>query len=374
VIRLVAVLVVLAAAPHAAAERTRTFAGSIQLDYLATTDRDAREHTLDGATVELSLRLAVDLSHSASATAKVCYACHGFETGMAYVELRAADELRLRVGRLTPSFGAFPQRHDPANHNTSDKPLPYDMGRMLRLREWNEGILPSPWVDNGVELVGTHFFDGGQLDYSAYVISGPKGPADAADFDFTLSRSPQLYYVDNNSEPTAGGRLGGTIELATDARLELGASVMAGRYDPDAKLAFAIGGVDAALQLGALALRAEYLVRYTEFAIGDDPSSRLKYGAAGGTYADYFVKDGFDLEAEYELGRFTAIARWDGVRRSGNVLATSPLRSRSALLRYTAAGTFRLRSGMRVKASVEYYDFSDFSDEPALHVGIASAF
>lgn len=55
-----------------------------------------------------------------------------------------ADELNFRVGRLTPAFGSFPLRHDPANHRTSDKPLPYDMGRMLRFREWNEGVLPAP--------------------------------------------------------------------------------------------------------------------------------------------------------------------------------------------------------------------------------------
>src|SRR5215212_8775831 len=146
--------------------RTRTFAGSVQLDYLAVPTEDpARRFTLDGATVELSLKLNVDLSSSTSASVKVCFACHGFDVGMAYVDLRAAGELRLRVGRMTPSFGAFPQRHDPANHHTSDKPLPYDMGRMLRRDDWNEGILPAPWVDNGVEIGGTHFFEHGHHDY-----------------------------------------------------------------------------------------------------------------------------------------------------------------------------------------------------------------
>src|SRR5207237_2426714 len=135
------------------ADRARTFAGSLQLDYLAApTEPQPRQSTLDGATVELSLKLAVDFSQSASANVKACFACHGFETGMAYVELRAADELRLRVGRMTPAFGSFPLRHDPANHLTSDKPLPYDMGRMLRRIDWNEGILPAPWVDTGIEV------------------------------------------------------------------------------------------------------------------------------------------------------------------------------------------------------------------------------
>src|SRR5512138_1776529 len=187
---------------------TRTFAGSLQLDYLAVpTEARARRFTLDGATVELSMKLSADLTSSTSVSVKACFACHGFEAGMAYVELRAADELHLRVGRMTPSFGNFPSRHDPANHRTSDKPLPYDMGRMLRRDEWNEGVLPAPWVDNGIEVGGTHFFESGQIDYAVFVMAGPKGAADAADFDFIASRTPSQYYVDNNSQPMIGGRL-----------------------------------------------------------------------------------------------------------------------------------------------------------------------
>ena len=70
----------------------RTFAGSIQLDYLAVANEaHARQTTLDGATVELSLKLTKDFSKNMSATVKVCFACHGFEAGMAYIEMRAAD-------------------------------------------------------------------------------------------------------------------------------------------------------------------------------------------------------------------------------------------------------------------------------------------
>jgi hypothetical protein len=44
------------------------------------------------------------------------------------------------------------------------------------------------------------------------------------------------------------------------------------------------------------------------------------------------------------------------------------------MLRYTAALSYRLRAAMRLKLSSEYYDSSDFDDEVALHVGIASPF
>ena len=359
----------------AAADRTQSFAGSVQLDYLAApTEAQPRQSTLDGATVEMSLKLNVDFSPSVSASIKVCFACHGFEAGLAMIEMRASDELRLRVGRMTPELGAFPTRHDPANHDTSDKPLPYDMGRMLRLREWNEGVLPAPWVDNGVELVGTHFFAHGQLDYAAYAISGPKGAADATDFDFTLSRSPSEYYVDNNSQPSLGGRLSVTTEVQ-DTTLAVGASGMAGHYDPAALLGFAIAGADATLQTRHFALRTEYLARWTQMAMGTDPAARFKYGPTpAGQLADYFFKDGFYAEAEWTHGPLGLIARWDGLRRRGNVIASSPLRSESAVLRYTAAAVWRFQSGIRLKASIEAYDFSDFSDAIAAHLGLAASF
>src|SRR5262249_45690135 len=163
------------------------------LDYLAVpTNPHIRSSTLDGTTAELSLKMSIDFTSIASASVKVCFACHGFEAAAAFVDLRAADELTVRVGRFTPEFGSFPQRGDPANHRTNDKPLPYDMGRMLRHSDvdWNEGILPAPWVDNGIELLGTWFVRGGRVDYAAYILSGPKAAAGAADFDFISSREP----------------------------------------------------------------------------------------------------------------------------------------------------------------------------------------
>ncbi|MDB4954250.1 MAG: hypothetical protein JWO36_1819 [Myxococcales bacterium] len=354
----------------------RTFAGSLQLDYLSVpTDRHARDTTLDGATVELSLKLTKDFSKDFSASVKVCFACHGFEAGMAFVEYRAADELRIKVGRMTPAFGSFPLRHDPANHLTSDKPLPYDMGRMIRRNDWNEGILPAPWVDNGIEVAGTHFMDGGQLDYAVYAVSGPKGTPDAVDFDFVESRSPSQYYVDNNSEPSLGARISGSIDLTDSSILVVGASGMAGHYDAERKLGFMIAGGDAVLQVGSAYLRAEYLIRRTQMALGDNPATTFKYGpGANGKFDDWFLKDGFYVEGELPVGSTSLIARWDGLRRDGNVLAASPLSSYSRIFRYTAGVAVKLKSGIRIKSSVELYDFSDFQDELAVHLGVATPF
>lgn len=357
----------------------RNFALSGQIDYLLVpSDPQARTFSLSGFTAELALKLAADFNDHLSANVKLCYGCHGFETGMAYFDLRVADELNFRVGRFIPSFGEFPLRHDPANHRTADKPLPYDMGRMLRLREWNMSILPAPYVDNGVEINGTHWFgDTIQFDYALYLVSGFKGASDGLDLDFVQSRSGNLYYVDNNSVPAFGGRLALTVNFGDDVTASLGVSGHYGTYDPDAELDYTVLGADFFLRIGALNLRGEYLLRRTRFGVGDDPQSRFRYDGydSSGHFVDFFTKDGFYIEADHPLGRrIELVARFDGMRRIGNVPVASALRRESAVLRYTLGTNFIIARGVRVKLSGELWDFSDFDDELAFHLGLVAAF
>jgi len=356
-------------------ELQRNFAGSIQVDYMAVPTEDvARKIAFDGATLELSMKLAIDFGPNTSANVKVCYACHGFEVGMAFFDMRVADQLNFRVGRFSPAFGEFPLRHDPANHRTSDKPLPYDMGRMLRHQDWNEGILPAPWVDNGIEISGTQYFQKlTQLDYAVYAIMGPRANAGALDFDFVQSHNP--VYLDNNSRPSIGGRLAGTLGLGESSTVSLGVSGMYGTYDPDNKLTFLIGGADLVLRLNAVFFRTEYLIRRTEFDLGPTPQTTFRYGPGpDGKYDDFLVKDGFYTELEFPVGPFDFVGRWDGLRRRGNVPIASPLRSTSEVLRYTVAMTYRVWQALRIKLSGEFYDFSDFADEGVIHLGLAGPF
>jgi hypothetical protein len=351
----------------------RNFAGSIQLDYMAVPSESVgRQIALDAATAEVSMKVTQDFGDNVSASIKLCVACHGIEAGMAFFDLRVADELNFRVGRFTPQFGSFPIRYDPANHRTSDKPLPYDMGRMLRFSEWNMGILPSPWVDNGIELSGAHYFsDDVRLDYAGYAVAGPRSANDAADFDYRLSRSGDAYYVDNNSRPSLGANAALNI-VRGKTTITGGASGMFGTYDPLNKLHYQLAGAHLVLQFARVFLRAEYLARRTEMALGDDPAQRFKYGPGkNGRYDPYFLKQGFYTELELPAGdRVDFILRWDGLRRQGNVLRTSELRSDSALLRYTAGASFKVRGATRIKLSGEFYDFSDFADEIAIHVAL----
>ncbi|HKU43345.1 MAG TPA: hypothetical protein VJR89_34525 [Polyangiales bacterium] len=362
--------------PQGARSQEHNFAGSLQTNYLGVvTDKDAFKQTLDGFTNELSIKVAVDFNDNVSANVKLCYGCHGVELGMAFADLRIIDELNFRIGRFTPAFGDFPLRHDPANHRTSDKPLPYDMGRMLRMREFNFGVLPAPYVDQGIEISGTHWFgDDVQFDYAVHAIGGLRSSSDELDLDFIKSRS--VYYVDNNSEPAVGGRLALTIDLSEDVLLTVGGSVMAGRPDTSRELYYAIAGADVYLRLWSFDLHAEYLIRRQQFPLGDDPDNTFRYGPnADGQYDDFFIKDGFYIEGTLPVSqRIELVARFDGLRRIGNVTINSPLRERSGMLRYTAGLNVVLDGSVRLKFSGEVYDFSDFDDEVALNAGVAAAF
>ncbi len=354
------------------------YAGSLQGSYQnVVTQEDGRDLSLDQFIAELTFKIAVDFDDNISANVKACYGCHGFEVDQAFLDLRVADELNFRVGRFNPSFGEFPLRHDPANHDTVNKPLPYDMGRAVRFRDYNIAVLPAPYVDTGIEINGTHFFgDVAQFDYAAYVVGGLRGNADGFDVDFLQSRTPGFYYIDNNSSPAFGGRALLTFTLGDAGLLSLGGSGMFGYYDPDRTLSYAIVGTDLVLRLGDFDFRAEYLVRRSEFALGSEPEQRFRFGpGAGNEFSDYFLLHGFYGEASVRvIEELELFGRMDGLYRAGNVPATSPLRSESLVLRYSAGGQISVNDYVRIKLQADYYDFSDFGDEVALSTALAGSF
>ena len=368
------------AGPAAAIERN--FAGSAQLDYhFVPTAHQAKANpsAFDGFTMEFAGKLAVDFSEHVSANMKVCYGCHGFEADMMYFDVRVADELNFRIGRFSPSFGAFNLRHDPANHRFSDKPLPYDMGRMLRMRQWNQGVLPAPFPDNGLEVNGAKWFGASvQLDYAAYAVTGFKADARPLDIDFKLSRSPQAYYVDNNARPTFGGRAALTLKLGDTSDLTLGLSTMYGTYDPNNDQSYLILGGDATLRLDKTNIRAEYLGRRTEFSTAD--RTVFKYLVAG-SRGDFSMKHGAYLEVEQALTpELDLMGRVDGMYRVGNVEANSELARRSSVFRYTIGAAYAIERGLRLKFSTELWDFSDKDAtsgrklDVSMHTALAGSF
>jgi len=371
--------VLIAPAPAAAVDRN--FAGSLQYDYHLVPSQMQRNDdpsVFEGSTLELAFKLAVDITDQFSANVKVCYGCHGIETDMAYVEYRPADEIGFRVGRFSPTFGSFNLRHDPANHRTADKPLPYDMGRMLRMRDWNMGVLPSPFPDNGVEIAGAHWFgDVVQLDWAAHAVSGFKGANAGPDLDFVQSRDGSLYYVDNNGVPTVGGRLGATIRFGERSDLGFGVSVIHGPHDPEGDLAYTIGGADLALRIARTQVRLEYLVRRQELDVSDPSIFKYEVPAEHG---DYFMKHGAYVEVEQAVSdAVDVIGRVDGLYRVGNLPAAAPLLARSAVIRYTVGSAVTIQRGLRLKTSAELWSFSDRGavdrhNEVTFHAGAVATF
>jgi len=362
--------------PRGARTQEHNFAGSLQANYTyVPTDKHARDLGFDAMTTELSLKVAVDFTDQVSANVKFCYSCHGVELGMAFIDMRVSDEFNVRVGRFNPAFGDFVLRHDPANHRTADKPLPYDMGRMLRMNDFNQGVLPSPYVDQGVEVNGTHWFgDSIQLDYAAYAVGGLRAATSDLDVDWVQMRSQ--YYIDNNSEPSVGGRLSLTFAGSSALSATLGGSFMWGHLDPQRKNAYWVAGADLYLRIARFDLHAEYLLRRTEYAVGADPDSSFKYGPSkSGRYDGFFLKDGFYVEGNWPAWtRLEFVGRFDGLRRLGNVSFNSPLSKDAAVLRYTLGVNVVLDGSVRLKFSGEYYDFSDFDDEVAVNAGVVAAF
>jgi hypothetical protein len=366
---LVVTLLVALAMPREVLAVDTNFAGSAQIDYHfvpTTKDANARASTFDGFTLELSGKVAIDFSDRLSANLKVCYGCHGFETDMAYFDYRLADEIGFRLGRFSPSFGGFNVRHDPGNHRLSDKPLPYDMGRMLRLRGWNMGVLPSPFPDNGLEVGGKLALgDASSFDYAAYAVSGFKGSGRALDIDLVQSRDGNAYYVDNNGRPAVGGRLALNLGLSSVTELTLGASAMRGTYDPKNDYSYTILGGDLSFRVYRTNVRLEYLVRRQDVDTTDPTLLKYDVGANG----DFVVKHGAYAEVEVPAtDEVDFIARVDGMLRVGNVLARSPgteppadgeLSARSHVLRYTLGTSVSLERNLRLKASSELWQFSD---------------
>ena len=373
----IAAVTALFARPAAAIDRN--FAGSAMVDYhYAPSNEIPRSTAFDGLTTELSLKAAIDVSDKFSATVKVCYGCHGFEVPMAQLEYRFGQALSLRAGRFSPSLGAFPLRYDPANHRLSTKPLIYDMGRMLRMREWNMGVVPSPFPDNGVELSGTKWFgETVQFDYAAYVVSGFKSDSQGFDLDWQRSRSGEAYYVDNNHRPAYGGRLVLTTKLGERSDLTFGISGQHGTSDPARNLDYTFFGADIALRIKSTNIRLEYLGRRQKFDTTDP--TLLAYSLAS-TRNDFFIKQGAYAEMETTLtGPLDFILRYDLLARAGNLPAGSLLSKRSSIHRATVGITYMIERGLRVKASTEGWRFSDPDSENkhyaiGFHLGLVGTY
>ena len=323
-----------------------TFGASASLDYRFISGPKVPTNPsalgINSLGLEVAAKAVVDIGHGASFTIKACGGCHGIELDQAFGEVLYVDALNVRAGRINVPFGEFNTRHDPANFVTPSKPLPYAMGDMLFYtpQGFNLGIVPTPFIDNGVEVFGTfNLGPKAQLDYSLYA---GKGLAGTNDYDFASSRA----YLDNNRTPSAGARV-----VLAGADWAVGGSVNAGAYDPKDSLLSVMAGVELYLRLGRVTFRGEGLLRRTDL----DPGAGYAYEAL-----DTFIqKVGWYGQLDFELNRkFVLAVRSDGLHRFGLPLPGSDLSPSAGMQRQTVAGLFRITENFALKADYELWTFS----------------
>lgn len=322
------------------------FSGSASLDYRYISGPNPPTNPsllgISALGLEVAAKAVVDVGHGVSFTVKACGGCHGVELDQAYGEANIVDAFNVRLGRINVPFGEFNLRHDPSNFSTPSKPLPYAMGDMLYYgpQGFNLGIVPAPYVENGLELFGT--FSLGthvQLDYSLY---GAKGLAGSNDIDFVESRR----YLDNNKVPAFGARL-----VLSGPEWALGVSGSAGTYDPADALWYVMAGVDLYGRIGPVKLRAEALGRRTDL----DPAA---VGYAYRLIDRFFLKAGWYAQLEWEAHpRFTLVLRSDGLHRFGMPLPGSDLSPTAGMYRQTAAVLGRLTENLALKVDYELWSF-----------------
>jgi hypothetical protein len=326
--------------------------------------------TNSGLVPEVAVKLGIDLSDELAFSAKVCGSCHGFELDHAMVEYMPSQKFNVQVGRLTIPFGEYSNRVDPSGHKTSSAPLIFDMGRMAfgERSAMNMGVVPLPYVDNGVLLYG-QFFPVPRLQawYGGYVVGGFRG---SNDVDWISMRSAP--YADNNRFPAVGGRVALTLAGEQGALLRdvsLGSSVTTGQYDKDAKLRYVAWGVNGLANVWRLTLRAEYAQRRTDLA----PDAAYRFQLVD----DYLRKDGGYVELEHPVYRWvSAVYRADLLRRTGEPLpgASATLSPDSRIQRYTAGLFLTPASSLFVKLNYEYWVARDFTNFGSVHAGVGGAF
>ncbi len=354
----------LAAATASAAEPSwtashLTVSGSAALDYRFISGDNPPNNPsslgINGLGLEAAVKAVAEVGHGVSFSAKVCGGCHGLEIDQAYGEALIHPKFNLRAGRINVPFGELNVRHDPVNFTTPSKPLPYAMGDMLFYgpTQYNLGVVPAPFVDNGVEVFGRFSFGATQLDYSVYAVEGLAG---TNEIDWVQTRR----LLDNNRTPAGGARL-----VLTGDDWAIGGSFTGGYYDNADKLGYLMGGIDLYLRRGPVTLRGEALARRTDI----DPKVP---GYPFQVIDPYVVKAGYYAQLDVQLHpRLIGVLRSDGLLRFGPPLPGSLLQPEANALRQTASVMVRINESFAFKAGYELWMFSG-APYTVRHVGRAS--
>jgi len=347
-----AAMAMVMAPPRADAARWN-WSGSGTLDYgrlLSAPGEQALAR--EGAIVEWSLKATADVSEKTTATVRLCTSCHGLAVDQAYAEIRFRPQANLEAGRITVPFGDFYMRYDPASDVFLSKPLPYEMGHMVRYQKdrFNLGVLPMPYADQGAAFNGNVWIqDRLQIWYGLYGVNGFRSGV-PQDFTF-MDQTSIAGWSDNNRDVSWGGRLA----LAQGA-VTAGGSYLRGAYDPAAEYDYRVWGVDGSIHALGAQFRAEYLERSTDVF---DAGRRQD-----------LKKKGFYAQLEAPAYRYiTVVGRFDGLLREGPPLGTDN-DAASGITRWTIGVNVAPTTDYALRAQLERWRFTDFTDLHAFHLGV----
>lgn len=297
-----------------------------------------------------------------SANLRACWGCHGLELEEATIQWRPLEILSVRAGRMNVHAGSYNARHDFNTRATIAKPLTRIMGGMVRQVEFNHGVLPAPYVDNGLNLALD--LDAGPvaLRLDGFVLAGLKGVND--DIDFDRSRD----FPDNNGEPSFGAALGLETPIVS-----LNLAYLWGNYDADARRSYQVASADLRAHLGPVTLDAEFAWRQTQFS---------RPGSPGGE--DQFWKWGWWVQADWQVvGGLRLLAAVDSLAVKGIYLAgfgptpnpaLAVTDDNNRILRGTIGVSYTTIGGVLLRLNGEYWEFSDFNDAWVIHAGIGWSF
>lgn len=177
------------------------------------------------------------------------------EPELAIVELRPlrTDRLRVRAGLFPVPFGVERRFYAPPRNELITRPAAFRQ------------VFPGTWSDVGVMVWGRQPLPawGGELELEVGLVRGLEGPGARGD--------RQAFERDENHEPMVAGRAGWTLfDVGPDdgaplrVALTVGASLVAGHWDDDARRRLRYEGFDAALTVGPLTGRVEVVLSKVE--------------------------------------------------------------------------------------------------------------
>lgn len=345
-----------------------TIQGTFYTDFSAV---EAEKHARDpfpeeGVTGEFAMGATYHADKSLTVVVRACVGCHSFELENAYFDWEMTPTWSLRAGRIPVPFGGLSRRTDASHVESATKPLPYMMGGMPYEANYNLGIVPAPFIDNGAAVTGTFWVTkNSKVTVETALVRGLKGTS--PDLDFELSRD----FEDFNGEPAVAGR----VLLATDT-ITTGASFTCGHYDFDSDLEYFMGSVEMTVRLGTWNLRLEGVMRDTDYFTPDafsmnrrrETSHRIAYvvqadGPIAEAWRGFLLHDYLKVEDIF-LGL-------GGPASMPNANTTD---DENTTFRLAGGVVYSVRAGLQVKGSVEYWDPSDFEKAVVFHLGLVASY